>query len=454
MKINSEDYNELVKYLKDHEYKPKVSGNLFKKISRFSIEGDILKYKGKIMIPQQQIAGLLKEKVLQYPFGTVKLYHTLFIDYEGISIYDVERYLKNNTTSQVHTVPKVERVHKPIISNYPLERVQADLIDLDSIKGYNNRYRYVLTIIDHFSKYAWAYPITKKDKEHVLPLFEKWLDSLGNRKVRILQTDGGGEFLNDKMTLLLKKHEIEQITSSPYSPRSQGCIERFNRTLKQMIFKTITETNRKDFIHYLDDLLISYVNSYHTTIKNKPSVIFATTNTENILKQSEQDEQEQILKETSKNIKQFAKSMIVPYKNSEKLKVGEFVRISKMTESATRKQRFLKKYTKNYSDEVYKIISVGKKTNLCRLKDVQTGEKLERGYYFDQLLRIDYTEVKKNDEAEKPAQEIIEISSDDEQKDKPIEEIKIIRPEFIELPVRRSQRQKKQTEFYGKTIIK
>ena len=88
------------------------------------------------------------------------------------------------------------------------------------------------------------------------------------------------------------------------------------------------------------------------------------------------------------NIIEKAKDMIVP--DTKVLKRGTYVRIAKNTESNYRKDmEFTKKYMKNWSDEVYRIISVSNsKVHQYRLRD-SNDEKLDKVYYIDQLLEVD-----------------------------------------------------------------
>ena len=256
LKISDLEKTEIIKHLKDVKYKPNIANNLFKKINSFKQLNNQLFYNNKLVITTDKLNGFLTSKYNDALWGRDKLYKTLAESFEGISRQDIDTFLKKSNTHQLHTVPKKEKIHNPIVSTYPLERIQADIVDLDSIKGFNHQHRYVLTIIDHFSKYAWAYTMTQKSANKVYDAFNDLITNiLKDKQINILQTDNGKEFLNKKLTDLLNKHKIKHITSTPYSPRTQGVIERFNRTLKQMIFKRITENKKKDFINFLNELI-------------------------------------------------------------------------------------------------------------------------------------------------------------------------------------------------------
>ena len=75
---------------------------------------------------------------------------------------------------------RVYTLHKPIRHRFKTRRVlvsniddqwQADLVDMQKLSKYNKNYNYILTVIDIFSKFAWAIPIKKKTGEEILKAF-------------------------------------------------------------------------------------------------------------------------------------------------------------------------------------------------------------------------------------------------------------------------------------------
>ena len=118
-----------------------------------------------------------------------------------------------------------------------------DLIDLREKLVYDNLgFRYVLTVIDTFSKHAWAQPLKSKEGLEVVQTFEEIL-TFGTP--HLLQSDNGREFKNQWMNEIANNYNIKQIFSLLYRPQSQGCIERFNQTLKRMLFAHMTRYRTK-----------------------------------------------------------------------------------------------------------------------------------------------------------------------------------------------------------------
>ena len=93
---------------------------------------------------------------------------------------------------------------------------EADLMDIRSIKSYNNGYSYILTVIDVISKYAWAEPIKDKTWRNVADAFARILSRSNGRKPICLQIDKGKEFVGDVMQTNLSKHGIAyRVARSP-----------------------------------------------------------------------------------------------------------------------------------------------------------------------------------------------------------------------------------------------
>ena len=102
--------------------------------------------------------------------------------------------------------------------------------------------RYVLSVIDIFSRYLWLVPLPRKQSKLVAKALKNIYIEHGipNR----LQCDMGKEFEGDVLHLC-KALKIKVISSSPYHPQSQGKIERSHRTLKQKIMFDLDSMKKK-----------------------------------------------------------------------------------------------------------------------------------------------------------------------------------------------------------------
>jgi len=131
-------------------------------------------------------------------------------------------YLNKDMVHQTHQCIWQLKVQKQVIALSKLDQLEVNLIDLSEWAGSNNSRRYVVSIIDCFSKYAWLLPITQKKTEKVLEVLRLFLKE---HTPKVLQSDNGGEFTNASMKELLDNLHIKHITSLPYKPSSNGQVE-------------------------------------------------------------------------------------------------------------------------------------------------------------------------------------------------------------------------------------
>ena len=108
-----------------------------------------------------------------------------------------------------------------------------DILDLKDYGPENNRgYRYVLVIIDNFSKFGWTIPHKNKNGQTIKDSFENIL-IISKRKPNLIQSDRGKELYNNVFQDFLNKNNITLYSRSS----SYGAVfaERFNRTIKDLL---------------------------------------------------------------------------------------------------------------------------------------------------------------------------------------------------------------------------
>ena len=252
-----------------------------------------------------------------------------------------------------------------IIPLYKDETWSADLIDKSSLSKYNNNYKFILTVIDIFTKYAWAIPLKNKSGLSITNGFKTILSEgpLGGsespqggfevRKPEKLWVDRGSEFYNKTFKSLLKKYETK--IYSTYSDLKAVFIETFNRTLLHIINKPMFINGDGNWVNILDDAVITYNNNIHSTINMTP--VDASNNPDKV-------------KYTFnfKNIKP-------------KLKVGDYVR------NTDKRNIFSKGYTSNWNRELFKVNEVLKtQPPTYKIEDIN-GEIIEGKYYEQELLK-------------------------------------------------------------------
>jgi hypothetical protein len=285
------------------------------------------------------------------------------------SVRNLQRSTGKNRTSVLKFLTGQDSytLHKPTRVRFPRRRTyakgindlfQADLVDVSNISSHNDRYRYILTCIDVFSKNAWAIPLKTKGAQEVTSAFEI---ILADRKCTMLQTDKGTEWLNSRFQTMLRQNDIKFYTSENDDIKA-AVVERFNRTLKSKMWRYFTYKSTHRFLDVLPDLLHSYNNTYHSSIGMKPSEVDV----------SNEDR---------------VRHRLYPRQSKKKLKwrysLNDKVRIS------MRRLPFRKGYTGNWSEEFF-IITARHPTKPVTygIKDL-SSEDIKGKFYEHELQKVD-----------------------------------------------------------------
>lgn len=264
----------------------------------------------------------------------------------------------------------VKELHAPARRNYPRRRVithgyddlwQADLVDMQPYAKVNKGFKYILTVIDVLSKYAWAIPLKSKSAKDVRAAFTVIISD--SRKPKNLQTDNGKEFYNASFKSLLSENGIHHY--STYSVMKASVVERWNRTLKNAMWMAFTANGSYEWVNMLHRLVADYNKRVHRTIGMAPQKVTPTI-------------AKKLLTTVYSNVKIAGPA---------KFKVGDFVRVSKY------KTVFARGFTPNWSTEVFKIIKV-RVTNPATYSLADSrGQPIMGGFYEHELKIAKYPDV-------------------------------------------------------------
>lgn len=295
--------------------------------------------------------------------GVQKLYEAAIKKKHTITLNDVKNWLKGQLTYTLHK-PICNRIKRnPIVVSYIDEQWQADLVDMQEYKSANDGYVYILTVIDIFSKYAWAIPMKNKTGLSVKAGFEKIFE---DRIPSKLQTDKGKEFINTTCKALYNKFNIVFFTSKSPGVKC-AVVERFNRTLKSKMFKFFTSNGTRRYIDVLQSFVHAYNKTYHRSIRMSP--------------ESVNDHRKN---EVFRNLYGYEslRDMLKTKSHVSKLTPGQTVRV-RYTPKA-----FDKGYFPNWTDNTYKVERVIKGFNQPIVKLEDKGELLDRPYYPNEVQGI------------------------------------------------------------------
>lgn len=265
----------------------------------------------------------------------------------------------------------VTELHKPARRNYPRRRVimlgindllQADLVEMKPYAKINKNYKYLLTIINTFSKFAWAIPIKDKSANATTLAMESVLRTL-KYSPKNLQTDDGKEFFNSQFRKLIDKYGINHY--STYSGLKASIVERFNRTLKNKMWKQFSMQGTYKWIDITPELVNEYNNTIHRTIKMKPIDV------------SDKNEKS-LLNTVYNNVKIFRKG---------KFRLGDRVRVSKQ------RHIFEKGYTPNWTTEIFQIRKVQITNPVTYLLNDYQKNPIKGGFYEAELQKVVYPDT-------------------------------------------------------------
>ena len=140
----------------------------------------------------------------------------------------------------------------------------VDLADMQLLSKFNKGLKFLLCVIDIFSKCAWVVPVKDKKGVSIVNAFQI-IRKESNRKPNKTRVDKGSEFYNISFKEWLRDNNIEM-----YSTNKEGksvIAEGFITTLKNKIYKYMTLISKYVYIDKLNDIIKKYNNTYH---KMKP----------------------------------------------------------------------------------------------------------------------------------------------------------------------------------------
>ena len=159
-----------------------------------------------------------------------------------------------------------EELHKPIIKKFKKRKVHSPFVDnmlgaglaeMQLIRKFNKVIRFLLCVIDIYSKYLWVIPLKDKTGITVTNAFQNILKK-SNHKPDKIWVDEGSEFYKRLMKSWLEKKSIK--TYSAHNEGKSVAAERFIRTLKNKIYKYMMSVSKNVYVDKLDDIVNKYNN--------------------------------------------------------------------------------------------------------------------------------------------------------------------------------------------------
>ena len=256
-------------------------------------------------------------------------------------------------------------LNKPVINKFPRKKIivnhideihSCDLVDMIKYSRVNRGYKYIFTNIDIFSKYAWSFPIKSKKISDIKPCFEKIFKE---RKPSYIWSDQESAFFSKEMLKFFEDNNVKIYHT--YSNLKAVIIERFNRSLRELMMKSFVKNNNTVWYNILSELIKTYNNRYHRTIKMKPIVVNKTN---------------------EKHIKNTVYNYDITNKKP-KYKINDLVRIS------LKRRELFDKPTGNikWSEELFKIYKINK-SNVISYQIKDMNDEIIKGIFYEKELQL------------------------------------------------------------------
>ena len=226
---------------------------------------------------------------------------------------------------------------KPPLGNYPTNKTKiksiddtrySNLLDMNDYGPKNNRgYRYILVVIDNFSKFGWTILLKNKYAQSITDAFSQIIRT-SNRKPNLLQTVDGKECVNKIFKEFLNKHNIRRYTR--YTDKGAAIAERFDRTIRNLLKKPVFEKVNANWLSELPSVIKQYTDTNHSSTKMTRL-------------QASKKSNEKLVFYNFKDKREFQKP---------KFKLGQLVRLSDI------RKVFSKGDSTNWSYEIYTITEV------------------------------------------------------------------------------------------------
>lgn len=277
-------------------------------------------------------------------------------------------------------------LYKPIRKTFPRSKVivntidsmwDGDLADVSNIASHNDGYKFLLVLIDIFSRYLFIVPLKNKHHQKIVDglklVFQK------RRKPNTLRTDKGSDFKNRWVKAFLKKEGIHAIYTQNETKANYA--ERVIRTMKNLMYRYFMKNRTYRFINILQDLVKSYNKRPHRSLGGNAPANVNKENADEIRLESYLSGKTKLDVNQSKTLgRSKEKKRAKPFF---KYKIGDDVRLSQL------KHPFQRDYQQKWTEEFFKVNERYKRGQIpvYKLKDL-AGDPIEGTFYESDLQKV------------------------------------------------------------------
>lgn len=274
-----------------------------------------------------------------------------------LKLKDVKIWLTKNRTYTMFRRVRLNFPRRKVLVRGPFHQYQADLMDFHVISRHNKGMNFLLNIIDCFSRFAVSIPIKNKRGITIKEALEKAFIFMKIPKK--MQTDDGTEFYNSNVKNFFKEKKI--IHFSTKQELKAQMVERFNRTVREKIFKKMSSENSLNFLQHLP----SFLNGYNS----RPRKILGFLSPKDVNLKNRDFVFEKLYGEYLKRKKKLFK-----------FQLGQRVRI------AAYRKTFRKTSDKSFTEEIFIIVDrLNTNPPTYKIQSEKDKEIIEGSFYESQL---------------------------------------------------------------------
>ena len=371
--------------------------------SKFKLIDNKLVYQPKNLIviendeeKQQALEDLYNEDPNTIGKGITNFYKYVSNKYINIRREDVNEYLQTKGFFQV-TQNMNRRINKPIIARYPNQTWGIDLIDMNEIIKGNKGWRYIMTVVDIFSRKVFLNKLKRKEAIDTQIAFQEIVNK-NEIAPNYLMSDNGTEWLG-VFKQYCDDNEIKQLFTRSYSPQANGVVERMNKEVRKIMRAFFVRNNNRVWYNIIDKIADNKNATFNATVNNAPDDIWSPS-TDEVTRLNLPRGDPKLTAKLSLIKKAMAK--IKKFKEEDNLEVDELVRVKMSSIFANVRKLVKENKTKQivvtYTPDVFYIkkVIIPRKRLLERKKyvlenidgKVLTKNGIDHLFYASELLRF------------------------------------------------------------------
>lgn len=290
----------------------------------------------------------------------------------------IRQALEQVDSYTLHREYKKPKYTNPFFAFERRRHFQADLVSIEELQGDNDGIRYLLLVIDVFTRKIWVVPQQRKDAKTTAQALRQWLDALGAdvSPDMVLLTDRGGEFRGRPVRQLMADRGVTQ--QFTHTINKAAIAERANKSLQILIYKYLTDRGETRYVDALPELVRTYNTRVHRTLHP--------------FSPNEADVPDRAGAVRGLHLRRHNRIFLTKHGNLRKrppprFAVGDMVRIKTY---ALRPSPRTRAYRQQFAGELFEVVRVRDRmpVTMYDLKSLDTEEEIEGGFYANELQRV------------------------------------------------------------------